>query len=98
MRPSRPTLVPDPAPATARSDDELMVAARAGDRGAFDALVRRHQARILGYARKFFGHEALAHDLAQDVFVDLYRAVPRYRPEGHFTTYLYRVALNRCRM
>src|SRR5690242_12369732 len=85
------------APADPRSDDDLMVAARAGERAAFDDLVRRHQRRVLGFARKFFSHEALACDVAQDVFVDLYRAMPRYRPEGHFVTYLYRITLNRCR-
>jgi RNA polymerase sigma-70 factor (ECF subfamily) len=85
---------PGPEP----SDDELMVAARTGEPAAFDRLVRRHQRRVIGYAMKFFGSEALACDIAQDVFVDLLRAMPRYRPEGHFITYLYRIALNRCRM
>jgi RNA polymerase sigma-70 factor (ECF subfamily) len=86
------------APSLPPSDDELMQATAAGDRAAFDRLVRRHQRRVIGYAMKFFGSSALAADLAQDVFVDLLRAASRYRAEGHFPTYLYRITLNRCRM
>jgi RNA polymerase sigma-70 factor (ECF subfamily) len=98
-KPDARRLVVVPPPATGeRDDDTLMLAARAGERDAFDALVRRHQRRVVGYAQKFFNHPALAHDIAQDVFVDVLRALPHYRPEGHFTAFLYRVTLNRCRM
>ncbi len=81
-----------------RDDDALMAAARAGDRAAFDALVRRHQRRVIGFAHKFFDHPALACDVAQDAFVDLLRAVPTYRADGHFRAFLFRLTLNRCRM
>ncbi len=82
-----------------RSDDELAILARGGDGAAFEALVRRHQRKVIGFAARFFGGQhALATDVAQDVFVDLLRALPRYRPEGRFAVYLYRCALNRCRM
>ena len=82
----------------ARSDDELMLATRAGERTAFDTLVRRHQRRVIGFAYKFFRHWALANDVAQESFVDVLRAVPGYRADGHFLPFLYRVTLNRCRM
>ena len=81
-----------------RDDDALMLAARAGEKVAFDALVRRHQRKIIGFAQKFFYHSSLANDVAQDVFVDLMRAIPNYRPEGKFVAFLYRLTLNRCRM
>lgn len=86
------------APVDEVPDDELMLAARGGDRAAFDRIVRRHQQRVLGYAFKFFQHTALAYDVAQDVFVDVLRALPRYRAEGRFVAYLSRVTVNRCRM
>lgn len=80
-------------------DDELVLYARGGDAAAFETLVRRHQRKVIAFATRFFGGQhALATDVAQDVFVDLLRALPRYRPEGRFTIYLYRFTLNRCRM
>ncbi|MEK6609106.1 MAG: sigma-70 family RNA polymerase sigma factor [Myxococcota bacterium] len=94
------TLVPAPAGGSLgdRADDDLMRLARSGERGAFEALVRRHQGKVLGLALKVLGDEALARDAAQDSFVDLMRALATYRPEGRFPQFLYRVALNRCRM
>ncbi len=82
----------------APDDDTLIMRARGGDRAAFEALVRRHQSKVLAFATRFFGQPALATDVAQEVFLDILRALPRYRPEGRFTIYLYRVTLNRCRM
>lgn len=81
-----------------RSDDELLELARGGDRAAFEKIVRRHQSRVIAFATRFFGQQAVATDVAQEVFLDLLRALPRYRPEGRFTIYLYRITLNRCRM
>lgn len=101
--PERSTLFAVPAgPAEvareARSDDELMLLARGGQRDAFDTLVRRHQARALNVASKLLGSPSLARDAAQAAFVELFRAVPGYRPRGSFSAYLSRVVLNQCRM
>ncbi len=82
----------------ARADDELMLLARGGRAEAFDALVRRHQARALDVAAKFLGSPAVARDAAQAAFVELYRALPRYRANGAFTAFWTRVLLNQCRM
>ena len=79
-------------------DDALLLLARGGDRPAFEAIVRRHQSKVIAFATRFFGQSAIATDVAQEVFLDVLRALPRYRPEGRFTVYLYRVTLNRCRM
>lgn len=79
-------------------DDELMLVARGGGGAAFDALVRRHQPRVLGVAARYVREPALARDVAQNTFLELYRALPRYQPRGAFTSFLYRIALSQCRM
>lgn len=100
---ARLTVVPSTAVPSAerfqdKSDDDLMLLTRGGVEAAFDALVRRHQGRVLQIAVKNLGSAALAEDAAQEAFVELYRYVPRYRPEGKLRVLLYRIVLNRCRM
>jgi RNA polymerase sigma-70 factor (ECF subfamily) len=85
-------------PVAERSDDELMLLARGGVERAFDTLVRRHQRRVLRIAAKYMGCTATATDIAQNTFLELYRALPRYRAQGKFSSYLYRSVLNQCRM
>ena len=81
---------------TDRSDVELMLAAGAGDEGAFGDLVSRHRDAIVNLTYRYLGNRADAEDLAQEVFLKVYRARQRYRPEAKFTTWLYRVAVNAC--
>lgn len=83
---------------TERSDDDLMLLARGGVDGAFDALIRRHQARVLRLALRYLGERALAADVAQNTFVAMFRSLPEYRANGKFKSYLFRVLLNQCRM
>jgi len=80
------------------SDDELMLMTNGGARAAFDALIRRHQARAIGIANRQTGNMALAVDIAQEAFVDLLEAAPRYQPLGKFDAFLARIVTNRCRM
>jgi RNA polymerase sigma-70 factor (ECF subfamily) len=75
-------------------DAGLVTAAKDGDLDAFEALVRRHQSRVVGLARSFTGNAADADDLAQDVFVRVYRSLGQFRGESLFRTWLYRIALN----
>lgn len=75
-------------------DVDLVPAAAAGDLDAFEALVRRYQARVIGLARSHTGNAADAEDLAQDVFVRVYRSLRQFRGDSLFRTWLYRVALN----
>jgi RNA polymerase sigma-70 factor, ECF subfamily len=84
-------------PLVSRSDDELMLLARGGARGAFDTLVRRHQTRVLHVAARRLGGSAAAADAAQNAFLEIYRALPRYQARGIFAAYLYKVLLNQCR-
>jgi len=79
---------------TRRSDIDLMLAVQAGDEGAFRALVDRHRNAIVNLAWRYLGNRTDAEDLAQEVFLKVYRARRRYRPDAKFTTWLYRVAVN----
>lgn len=73
------------------SDIELMKRARAGDQEAFAALIRRHQAPLLNFFRRLGAYRE-AEDLAQEVFVRLYRWRERYVERAKFTTFLYTLA------
>ncbi|MGD8452713.1 MAG: sigma-70 family RNA polymerase sigma factor [Phycisphaerae bacterium] len=84
-----------PLPHTA-SDHELMRRVGEGDRDALGLLVERHQAKVVALAYRFLGRWDAAEDVAQDVFVRVWRAAAQFRPEARFTTWLYRLAVNLC--
>jgi RNA polymerase sigma-70 factor (ECF subfamily) len=67
-----------------------------GDKRAFEALLHRHQSAILNFIFRFTGNRADAEDLTQEVFLSVWRAAKTYRPDAKFTTWLYRIARNRC--
>lgn len=77
-------------------DATAMIAASKGDRRAFAGLFDRHQASVVRFCARFVGSVAQAEDLAQDIFVKLYRNAGSYRPEAKFTTFLFRIATNHC--
>jgi RNA polymerase sigma-70 factor (ECF subfamily) len=79
---------------TERSDVDLMLALKAGDEDAFAVLVSRHRNAVVNLTYRYLGNRADAEDLAQEVFLKVYRARARYRAEAKFTTWLYRVAVN----
>jgi RNA polymerase sigma factor (sigma-70 family) len=85
-------------PLTECSDDELMALACSGKDGAFDTLIARHHGRVVRLAFRYVGDSTLAADIAQDTFMELLRALPRYRAEGKFSSFLFRILLNQCRM
>ena len=79
------------------ADDELLVDRfLGGDRGAFDALVRRYKDPIHRFVTWSIGDDE-ADDAAQDVFVEVYRSVATWRRRSTFRTWLYGVARNVCR-
>src|SRR4051812_25027962 len=82
--------------AGALTDDELMVRAQKGEAMAFDALVRRHQGRVLGMAWKQLGDQHLAQDVGQNTFVEVYRALDTYQPQGKFKGFLHRILFRQC--
>lgn len=77
-------------------DVELMLRFQKGDEEAFEELVRRHSRGILNLVYRYLGDATAAEDAAQEVFVKVYRARKRYRPEARFSTWLYRIAVNHC--
>jgi RNA polymerase sigma-70 factor (ECF subfamily) len=75
-------------------DRRLVADAAAGDRDAFDALVRRHQARTYNFVRAMVHDESVAEDLTQDVFVRVWKSIGRFRGDSAFSTWLFRIAVN----
>lgn len=69
----------------------------AGDPDAFEGIVRRWQHRIVGLAWRFCRDRAMAEDIAQEVFIKVYRSVGSFRGESSFSTWLTSIALNTCR-
>lgn len=78
-------------------DRELVERARAGERAAFDQLVARYQRRLLRLVLRLLRDPAEAEDVVQETFLKAYRALPRFRGEAAFFTWLYRIALNGAR-
>jgi len=85
-----------PLNAEADPDVQLMLAVQRGDRSAFERLFERHVRGVVGFAAQFVGTRARAEELAQDVFLQIYRARARYVPSARFTTWLYRMVTNAC--
>ncbi|MBW2261231.1 MAG: sigma-70 family RNA polymerase sigma factor [Deltaproteobacteria bacterium] len=85
------------APREHRTEDEttLVLRARAGDDDAFEALVNAYSRRIIGYCYKM-GARAGAQDLAQEIFIKLYLALPGFDSSKPLTPFLFRIAHNHC--
>ena len=79
---------------TGRPESELIVLARKGDQGAYGVLVRRHQDRIYRHLLNLTGSREEALELAQDVFIKAWQALPTWQPDAQFHTWLYRIASN----
>ena len=80
----------------ALSDKELMSRIAGSDAQAFEILVRRHQRRILNLIYHSIGDRMQAEDVAQEVFLRVWRAAGEYEPKAKFTTWVYRIAVNLC--
>jgi RNA polymerase sigma-70 factor, ECF subfamily len=79
------------------TDDAAAVrACLAGDRAAFDVVVRRHQRHVYRLCYRFVGNHEDASDLAQDVFIRAYRGLRGFKGDSAFATWLYRIAVNVC--
>jgi RNA polymerase sigma-70 factor (ECF subfamily) len=77
-----------------QDDGELIHRWRAGDPAAFDDLVRRWQQPVARFLVRILGAAAPVSDLSQDVFLRVYLSRDRYREEGTFSAWIYRIALN----
>lgn len=80
------------------STDDLVLIARAatGDHAAFQALVERHRSMVYRIAYQFAGNHHDAEDIAQEVFIKVYRSLDRFRQDAQLTSWMYRIAMNAC--
>jgi RNA polymerase sigma-70 factor (ECF subfamily) len=79
------------------SSEALMLRVAQGSQQAFATLMARHQDRVMAVAYGFLGSRQEAEDLAQEVFLRVWRAAPSYQPSARFTTWLYAITANRCK-
>ncbi len=77
------------------ADDVCVGRARGGDAGAFRILVERYRARVYGLALRIVRSAPDAEEVAQDAFVRAWLALPRFRGESSFSTWIYRIAARR---
>jgi len=77
-----------------KSDKELIKEFQGGSQNAFNLLVKRHLPDTYGFFIKFTADISEAEDLAQDVFIRMYKALKKFRFESEFKTYLYRANVN----
>ena len=76
------------------SDAEIMLRAKAGDESAFDFLVQKYRRPMVSFMYRMARNTAAAEDLAQEVFLRVYRSRASYEASAKFTTWLYRIATN----
>ena len=88
------TLLTAPTPPT---DEELVARSRRGDTESFNQLVRRWERPIFALAYRTLGREEDARDITQETFLRAFRALPGFKGDAKFSSWLYRIALNLCR-
>lgn len=76
------------------TDQILVERVQAGDKSAFDLLVKRYQHKVIGLIGRYVQDQAEALDVAQETFIKAYRALDSFRGESAFYTWLYRIATN----
>jgi RNA polymerase sigma-70 factor (ECF subfamily) len=87
-------LQPVMAGAEGYTDAEVMLRVKAGDQSAFDFLVQKYRRPLVGFMYRMARNAAAAEDLAQEVFLRVYRSRQSYEASAKFTTWLYRIATN----
>jgi len=84
----------NPTFSAVETDEILVQRAQKGDTAAFDELVRRYTHIVYRVLYKILRHEEDTQDALQDTFVSAYRALPRFRQDARFSTWIYRIATN----
>ncbi|RME56697.1 MAG: sigma-70 family RNA polymerase sigma factor, partial [Deltaproteobacteria bacterium] len=74
-----------------RDDREIIDRVLAGDKEAFREIVLRYQNRIYNMAYRFLGNREEAEDLSQEIFLNIYRNLKKFRHESKFSTWVYRI-------
>ena len=77
-----------------RTDVQLMLDVKAGDEASFDLLLQKYRLPLVNFLFRMVRDAATAEDLAQEVFLRVYRARKQYSPSAKFTTWLFRIATN----
>lgn len=78
----------------AATDQQLVARVQKGDSRAFDMLVLKYQHRIFGLISRYVHDADEVQDVAQEAFIKAYRALPKFRGDSAFYTWLYRIAIN----
>lgn len=78
------------------TDDDLVERCRAGDESAFGELIDRHKRQVFGLVARLVPDRREAEDLAQEVFIRVYRGLPYYRGTAQLSTWIYRIVANVC--
>ena len=76
------------------SDKKLVKRVQKGDKGAFDLLVLKYQHKIVNLVMRYVRDPEVALDITQEAFIKAYRALPRFRGDSAFYTWMYRIAVN----
>ena len=76
------------------TDQELIERVKKGDKAAYDLLVLKYQQRIINLVSRFVRNHSDALDVTQEAFIKAYRALPNFRGDSAFYTWLYRIAVN----
>ena len=76
------------------SDKKLVKRVQKGDKGAFDLLVLKYQHKIVNLVMRYVRDPETALDITQEAFIKAYRALPRFRGDSAFYTWMYRIAVN----
>jgi RNA polymerase sigma-70 factor (ECF subfamily) len=75
-------------------DQELVARVQKGDKKAFDLLVIKYQQKVIKLIMRFVRDPVEAQDVTQEAFIKAYRALPKFRGDSAFYTWLYRIAIN----
>jgi RNA polymerase sigma-70 factor (ECF subfamily) len=77
-----------------RTDQELVTQVQSGNKNAFNLLVIRHQNKVMNIVARYVKNSGDVADVTQEAFIKAYRALPNFRGESAFYTWLYRIAVN----
>lgn len=77
------------------TDKDLVEKIQNGDHNSFKVMIENHQSLVLNTCKGFLHNEEDAHDVAQEVFIEAYSSVKKFRGDSKITTWLYRIAVNK---
>lgn len=79
------------------TDDQLVERTKQGNKKAFGTLVKRWQRQVYSQCLRQLRNPLTAEEVAQDVFISVYKAIPSFRAEAKFSTWLFRITINHCK-